>query len=93
MQGEKKFLYTSSTNRVNLTRFQEVKMSVILEWMQNDDELWAYMVDPGDRKAPRWNRDYALNVLATIKPDFVRQVWNHCEKSRLTRNVDEELAR
>ena len=55
-------------------------MEVILDWMENDPDLWDYMVDRGDRKAPRWNKDYAITILATLKPDFVRQVWNNCEK-------------
>lgn len=80
MRGEKKFFYTNNTNRVTLSKFAEVKMEVILDWMENDPDLWDYMVDRGDRKAPRWNKDYAITILATLKPDFVRQVWNNCEK-------------
>ena len=36
------------------------------------EEIWKFMVDRGDRKAPRWSRDYATTILASIKPKFVK---------------------
>ena len=61
--------------------------------MKTDEELWSYMVDEGDRKKPRWSRNYTLTILASKRPDWVQQVWQHAEKQRLNKNVDEELAR
>lgn len=47
-------------------------MSVIIEMMMSDPDVWMYMVDKGDRKQPRYDRNYALTILASLKGDYVK---------------------
>merc|ERR1712157_156170 len=60
--------------------------------MMQADDCWRYMVDVGNRTKPRWSRSYALRILATCKPDYVKQVWANCEAVRIPTKVDEEIA-
>ena len=66
-------------------------MKVLIPMMKEDAELWSYMVDDGDRLKANWSRKYALTVMATIRPDYVKQVWDHATKERLGPGVDEQL--
>ena len=59
--------------------------------MEEDPELWQYMVDRGDRKNPRWSRDYTTTILASIKPNFVKQLWDHATTVRLTTDSDQKI--
>ena len=67
-KGEKDFLYTSGVNCVNLSKYREVSMKHLIPMMESDEDLWKYMVDRGQRKKPTWGRDYAIKVLASVKP-------------------------
>ena len=60
--------------------------------MQSDPSLWIYMVDAGDKEAPRWSRKYTVTILASLRSDWVNQVWRNAEKQRITTDVDAELA-
>ena len=79
MTGTKKFLYTNQVNPVALSKFAELKLDVIIPMMQTDKKVWDYMVDKGDRKKPRWNRNFTLTILASLKPKFVQQMWDNAE--------------
>ena len=89
MTGEKSALYTNQCNHIELAKFSELSMDKVLPMMESDPEVWKFMVDRGDRKKPRWSREYALTILASVKPTFVKQVWDHAARSRLTSNVDQ----
>ena len=56
--------------------------------MKADPDVWKFMVDQEDRKKPRWSREYALTILASVKPSYVKQVWDHAAAARISSNVD-----
>ena len=85
MTGEKAFFYTSQVNQVSLTKYRELSMKQIIPMMEQDEQVWKYMVDRGDRKNPRWSRTFALTILSTLKPTFVKQVWDNASTIRLTK--------
>ena len=72
MTGEKAAFYCNQVNRVFLANYSELSLEKVLPMMEEDPDVWKYMVDRGERKKPRWNRQYAFTVLATIKPKFVK---------------------
>ena len=70
-RGEKAFLYRNEIVQLDLAKYSELSMKVVIDMMKADPKLWKYMVDVGDREKPRWDRNYALSILATKKPGWV----------------------
>ena len=70
--GKKAALYSSECNVVTLQKYQELSMERVIPMMKEDPEIWKYMVEQGDRKKPKWNREYALTILASKKPSYVK---------------------
>ena len=78
---EKVLLKKQAITTVHVSRYDELSVKALWPSLSKDRKFMAYFPDNyGDAKTP--SREYFMNVLNTIYPDYMNKIMLHADKQR-----------